>query len=150
LARSGPFACAPAAALALALAAGAPALAQEKVMRSVEAASGKSTRLGVHGDVTKDCKLGPLPEIRITMSPKHGALTVRQGKNKAGDMKRCPSLEVPVQGVFYQANAGYAGSDEVAYTVVRAGQATLSITMKITVGAQAKPGAGSKDGGLDL
>ena len=118
-------------------------------MRSVEAVSGKSTRLGVHGDVTKDCKLGPLPEIRITTSPKHGALTVRQGKSKAGSLKRCPSLEVPVQGVFYEANPGYAGPDEVAYTVVRAGQPTLSVTMKITVAAQAKAGAESKDG-LDL
>ncbi|HEX8666148.1 MAG TPA: 4-aminobutyrate aminotransferase [Beijerinckiaceae bacterium] len=134
--------------LGIALAAGAPALAQEKVVRSVEAASGQSTRLTVHGDVTKDCKLGPLPEIRITTSPKHGALTVRQGKNKAGLLKRCPNLEVPVQGVFYQANAGYTGSDEVAYTVVRAGQATQSTTVKITVGARAKPGANSKD--LDL
>ena len=119
-------------------------------MRSVDAVAGKSARLTVHGDVTKDCKLGPLPEIRITTSPKHGALTVRQGKSKAGSLKRCPSLEVPIQGVFYQANGGYAGSDEVAYTIVRAGQATQSITVKITVGAQAKPGAGSKDGGLDL
>ena len=136
-------------AIGLALTAGS-ALAKEKAVRSVDAVAGKSTRLTVHGDVTKDCKPGPLPEIRITTSPKHGSLTVRQGKSKAGSLKRCPSLEVPVQGVFYQANAGYAGSDEVAYTVVRAGQATQSVTVKITVGAQAKPGAESKDGGLDL
>ena len=135
-------------AIGLALTVG-PTLAQEKVVRSVDAVSGKSTRLTVHGDVTKDCKLGPLPEIRITTSPKHGALTVRQGKSKAGSLKRCPNLEVPIQGVFYQANAGYAGSDEVAYTVVRAGQATQAVTVKITVAAQAKPGA-DKDGGLDL
>ena len=145
MARSTLSGCALAVALGLALAAG-PALAQEKAVRSVEAVSGKSTRLTVHGDVTKDCKLGPLPEIRITTSPKHGALTVRQGKSKAGSLKRCPSLEVPIQGVFYQANAGYAGSDEVAYTVVRGGRATQAITVKITVGAQAKPGSGAGDG----
>jgi hypothetical protein len=145
MARSTLSGCALAAALGLALAAGS-ALAQEKVVRSVDAVSGKSTRLTVHGNVTKDCKLGPAPEVRITTPPKHGALAVRQGKNKAGLLKRCLSLEVPVQGVFYQANAGYTGADEVAYTVVRAGQATQSITVKITVGAQARPGSGAGDG----
>ena len=134
-----------AAALGLALLTGGPATAQGKVFRSVDAAAGKTTRLSVHGNVTKDCKLGPSPEIRITTPPKHGALAVRQGKNKAGLLKRCPSLEVPVEGVFYQANAGYTGSDEAAYTVVRAGQPTLSITVKLNVGARAKPGSDAKD-----
>ena len=147
MAHSRPLTCALAAALGLTFANPGSALAQEKVVRSIEAASGKSTRLSVHGNVTKDCKLGPSPEIRITTPPKHGALAVRQGKNKAGLLKRCPSLEVPVEGVFYQASAGYTGCDEAAYTVVRAGQATQAITVKITVGAQAKPGAGAKDGG---
>ena len=134
-------------ALALALAAGAPApaLAQEKIYRSADAVSGKSVRLSVHGNVTKDCKAGPLPEIKIVTPPKHGALAVKQGKVEAGRLKRCPKLEVPVEGVFYQANANYTGEDEVAYEVKRAGGPVQAMTVKINVGAQAKPGTGAKE-----
>jgi hypothetical protein len=132
-------------AFAVALATGAPALAQEKIYRSTDAVSGKSVRLSVHGNVSKDCKAGPLPEIKIVTPPKHGALAVRQGKVKAGQLKRCPNLDVPVEGVFYQANASYTGEDEVAYEVKRAGGPVQSMTVKINVGAQAKPGAGTKE-----
>ncbi|HEX8165680.1 MAG TPA: 4-aminobutyrate aminotransferase [Beijerinckiaceae bacterium] len=134
-----------AAALGFALATGTPALAQEKVYRSADAVSGKSVRLSVHGNVSKDCKAGPLPEIKIVTPPKHGALAVRQGKVEAGRLKRCPKLEVPVEGVFYQANANYTGEDEVAYEVRRAGAPVQALTVKITVGAQAKPGTGAKE-----
>jgi hypothetical protein len=133
------------AALGLTLAASSPALAQDKIYRSADAVSGKAVRLGLYEDVSKECAPGPLPEVKVITPPKHGSFTVRSGKTKAGALKRCPKLEVPAQGVYYQANANYTGTDEVAYEVKRGDRPTQSVTVKITVGAQAKPGAGTKE-----
>ncbi|HKG77628.1 MAG TPA: hypothetical protein VKA90_09065, partial [Beijerinckiaceae bacterium] len=41
------------------------ALAQDKIYRSAEAVSGKEVRLSMHANVSKDCKPGPLPEIKV-------------------------------------------------------------------------------------
>lgn len=138
-----------AAAFGLGLAAAGPALAQDKIYRSADAVSGKTMRLGLYEDVPKECTAGPLPEIKVVTPPKHGSLTVRSGKTKAGELKRCPKLEVPAQGVYYQANANYTGADEVAYEVKRVARETQSITVKIMVGAQAKPASGAK-GSTDI
>jgi len=134
-----------AAAFGLGLAAGGPALAQDKIYRSADAVAGKAMRLSVHGNVSKDCKPGPLPEIRVLTSPKHGTLAVKRGKVDAGQLKRCPTLEVPVEGVFYQANANYTGEDEVAYEVKRSDGPAQSMTVKITVGARPKPASRAKE-----
>jgi hypothetical protein len=134
-----------AAAFGLAFATGGAALAQDKVYRSADAVSGKAMRLSVHGNVSKDCKPGPLPEIKVVTPPKHGTLAVKRGKVGAGQLKRCPTLEVPVEGVFYQANANYTGDDEVAYEVKRSDGPAQSMTVKITVGARPKPSSRGKE-----
>ena len=134
-----------AAAFGLGLVAGGPALAQDKIYRSADAVSGKALRLSVHGNVSKDCKPGPLPEIKVLTSPKHGTLAVKRGKVDAGQLKRCPALEVPVESVFYQANANYTGEDEVAYEVKRSDGPAQSMTVKITVGARPKPASRAKE-----
>ena len=134
-----------AAAFGLGLAAAGPALAQDKIYRSADAVAGKTMRLSVHGNVSKDCKPGPLPEIKVLTSPKHGTLAVKRGKVDAGQLKRCPALEVPVESVFYQANANYTGEDEVAYEVKRSDGPAQSMTVKITVGARPKPASRAKE-----
>jgi hypothetical protein len=134
------------AAFVVTLAAGGPVLAQDKVYRSADAVSGKRVRLGAYENVSKECAPGPLPEIKVLTPPKNGSLTVSHGKTKAGALPRCPKLEVPAQGVFYQANPRYTGVDEVAYEVKRSDRPTQSVTVKITVGAQAKPGSAAKEG----
>ncbi|HEX2552570.1 MAG TPA: 4-aminobutyrate aminotransferase [Microvirga sp.] len=129
--------------LALALAAG-PALAQEKLFRTVKAAPGQQARLGVLGTVKRDCTAGPAPEVRVVTAPKQGALAIREGKAKAGDIKRCPKLEAPIRGVFYQANAGTSGTDEAVYEIRRADGSTQTVTVRIEIGAAAAPG-GAQD-----
>ena len=94
------------------------ALAQgDSAHRSTDVVAGKSHRLGVYGNVQKDCTSGPLPVIKVMTSPKHGELNVRSGTLKAGRIARCPSLAAKAQGVFYKANPNFKGSDQVGYEV---------------------------------
>jgi hypothetical protein len=123
------------------LAAATPAFGQDKVYRSVDAVAGRTMRLAVVENVAQDCKLGPLPEIKVLTSPKQGSLAVRSGKAKAGTLSRCPNLEVPRQGVFYQAKPKYVGADEVAFEIKRADGRVESVTVKINVTDQPKRGA---------
>jgi hypothetical protein len=120
------------------------ALAQtNSAYRSADAVPGKPQRLGVYGNVQKDCTSGPLPTVRVLTPPKHGELNVRSGKLKAGRISRCPSLEPTAQGVFYKASATYRGTDEVSYQVKSASGKveihTINITVKSTPAADAKP-----------
>jgi len=125
------------------------ALSQEQLFRTVKAAAGKPTRLGVIGNVTKECTPGPMPEIKVVTAPKKGTLAIRSGKSKAGSLKRCPNLEVPIRGVFYEANASANGADEVVYEVKRANGSTQTITARIEIGTGSSP-ATSADDSTDL
>ena len=123
-----------ASALALALASG-PALAQEKLFRTVKATPGQQARLGILGTVKRDCTAGAAPEVNVVTPPKQGTLAVRDGKAKAGTIKRCPNLEAAIRGVFYQANAGTTGTDEAVYEIKRADGSTQTVTVRIEIGA---------------
>lgn len=142
---------APVLACALALS-GTAALAQTNgAHRSTDVVAGKPHRLGVYGNVQKDCTSGPLPTVRVVTPPKHGELNVRSGKLKAGRISRCPKLEATAQGVFYKPNPTYKGADEVSYDVKAASGKMESHTVRITVkdapAADAKP---SPDTDADL
>ena len=69
------------ASLGFALGAG-QALAQDKIYRSAEAVSGKEVRLSMHANVSKDCKPGPLPEIKVVATAKHGVVAVKRGRSR--------------------------------------------------------------------
>ena len=113
---------------------GGAALAQTNSShRSAEAVAGKLHRLGVYGNVQKDCASGPLPTIRVVTPPKHGELNVRSGTLKTGRITRCPTLAAKAQGVFYKANPTFKGTDEVAYEVKSASGKVESHTVRITV-----------------
>ena len=87
------------------------ARAQEQTFRPVKTTPGKLLRLGLVGNVTKECTPGPLPEIQVATQHSNGTLAIRSGKSKAGSLARYPNLEVPMQGIFYQANSGFTGTD---------------------------------------
>jgi len=109
---------------------GATALAQTNAAyRSSDVVAGKPHRLGVYGNVQKDCTSGPLPTVRVVTPPKHGELNVRSGKLKAGRISRCPSLEATAQGVFYKANPTYKGADEVRSASGKVEGHTVRITV---------------------
>ena len=123
---------------------GTAAVAQTNTAhRSTDVVAGKPHRLGVYGNVQKDCTSGRLPTVRVETPPKHGELNVRSGKLKAGRISRCPKLEATAQGVFYKPNPTYKGADEVSYEVKSASGKVESHTVRITVKeatpADAKP-----------
>lgn len=128
------------------LAIAAPTLAQEKVFRSVDAVAGKQVRLALVGNVSKECTLGPKPEVKVVTPPKHGTLSIRSGKTKPGSLARCPNLEVPAEGVFYTSDPKFSGTDEVAYGVRRADGRNQLVTIKIVVGERAKAEPRSQTG----
>ncbi|EIM25958.1 hypothetical protein [Microvirga lotononidis] len=118
------------------------ALAQNNnAFRSAEVVAGKAERLGVYGNVQKDCTSGPLPTVRVVTPPKNGELNVRSGKLKAGRISRCPKLEATAQGIFYKAKPAYTGIDEVVYEVRSASGKVESHTVRITVKEAAAPDA---------
>jgi hypothetical protein len=125
---------------ALTLPVGAALAQSNSAFRSAEVVAGKQERLGVYGNVGKDCTSGPLPTIRVVTPPKHGELNVRSGKLKAGRISRCPKLEATAQGVFYKANPAYKGNDEIGYEVRSASGKVESHTVRITVKDAQPPG----------
>jgi hypothetical protein len=138
-----------------AIAAG-PAFAQSttNLYRSVSVEKGKSVRLAIVTALKKDCSLGEVGGVRIINAPKNGQLAVRSGKLKTPASFRCPNVETPVQGLFYQSKASFAGPDEVSYETRTPEGATETYTVKITVtdkpaGAGGAGGA-KKDGQLEL
>src|SRR5215218_8047702 len=134
---------APALACALILAATAALSQSNNAYRITDVVAGKPHRLGVYGNVQKDCTSGPLPTVRVVTPPKHGELNVRSGKLKAGRISRCPKLEAAAQGIFYKAKSAYKGADEVSYEVRSASgkveSHTVGITVKDTQTSDAKP-----------
>jgi hypothetical protein len=113
---------------------GTAVLAQtNSAYRSTDVVAGKPHRLGVYGNVQKDCMSGPLPTVRVVTPPKHGELNVRSGKLKAGRISRCPKLEATAQGIFYKPNPTYKGADEFSYEVKSASGKVESHTVRITV-----------------
>ncbi|MBO1909081.1 4-aminobutyrate aminotransferase [Microvirga sp. 3-52] len=123
---------------------GTAALAQTNSgHRSTEVVAGKSHRLGVYGNVQKDCTSGPLPTVRVVTPPKHGELNVRSGTLKAGRIARCPKLAPKAQGVFYKASQTFKGTDEVSYEIKSASgkleNHTVRITVKAATPADTKP-----------
>ena len=124
---------APALACALILSATAALGQSNNAYPSTDVVAGKSHRLGVYGNVQKDCTSGPLPTVRVVTPPKHGELNVRSGKLKAGRITRCPKLEATAQGIFYKPSPTYKGADEVSYEVKSASGKVESHTVRITV-----------------
>jgi hypothetical protein len=131
------------------LCAAVPASAQEKLFRSVEAAPGKEARLGLVGNVSKECTPGPKAQVKVVTPPKNGTLSIRSGKTKRGSLARCPQLEVPADGIFYTANASFNGTDEVVYSVTRPDGRNQLVTIRITISAKPKPASPSQ-GATDI
>ena len=113
---------------------------------SVEATSEKPAQLSYHASVQKDCSPAPLPTVRVIAAPKAGILTVRAGQLTTSKVVRCGRVKTPVQLVFYQARADFAGLDELKYEVTSAdGQVAIyevTITVK-ELPTQTKPGQGA-------
>lgn len=62
--------------------------------REVKATPGREVRVGIYTNMRADCTAGPLPAIRLTIAPEHGAVTVRRATLKATNVKQCLAAEL--------------------------------------------------------
>lgn len=131
------------------LAVAGPASAQSGIYRSASVEKGKTLRLAVVTALKKDCTIGAVGAVRVVNPPKNGQLAVRDGKLKTPASFRCPNVETPVKGLFYQSRPNFSGTDEVTYETKTSEGATETFTYKITV--TDKPGTpAAKDGVQEL
>lgn len=93
------------------------ALAQSANYSSIEATPDKPVQLSYHASAHKNCTPAALPTVRVIEPPKSGLLTVRRALLTTNKIANCPGFKVPAEVVFYQARAGYVGSDHVVYAV---------------------------------
>ena len=81
----------------------------------------------------RTARQGPPAEVRVVTTPSNGVLAIRSGKAKIGSSGRCPNVETPIKGVFYQPNPGFTGRDEVAFEVKSATGKLVVHNVEITV-----------------
>jgi hypothetical protein len=135
----------------LAAALAGPAFAQSPTARNATVAPGKPARVAVVTALKRDCTIGEVGSIRIVAPPKNGTLVIRSAKAKTPASFRCPNVETPVQALFYQANAKFSGTDEIAYETRSPDGATQNYTVKITVSDKpAAPAGAPKTDVLEL
>ena len=79
--------------------------------REVKATPGREVRVGIYTSMRADCTAGPLPAIRFTIAPEHGAVTVRRATLKATNVKQCLAAELPALVAFYRPKADSANDD---------------------------------------
>jgi uncharacterized membrane protein len=70
--------------------------------REVKATPGREVRVGIYTSMRADCTAGPLPAIRLSVAPEHGAITVRRATLKATNVKQCLAAELPALVAFYR------------------------------------------------
>ena len=79
--------------------------------REVKATPGREARVGIYISMRADCTAGPLPAIRLSVAPQHGAVSVRRATLKATNLKQCMAAELPALVAFYRPRAEAAGDD---------------------------------------
>ena len=121
------------------------ALAQSTNYTSIEVSGNAPKQLSYHASAHKNCTPAPLPTIRVIQVPTSGTLIVRRAVLTTDKIANCPALKIPAQVVFYQARAGYAGSDHVVYEVTDSTGEVSIYDVTIKVKETQKPDKRPKD-----
>jgi uncharacterized membrane protein len=79
--------------------------------REVKATPGREVRVGIYTSMRADCTAGPLPAIRLSVAPEHGAVTARRATLKATNVKQCLAAELPALVAFYRPKPESANDD---------------------------------------
>jgi hypothetical protein len=112
---------------------------------SAEATSEKPVQLSYHASAHKNCTPASMPTVRVITPPKGGMLMVRRADLTTDKVVGCPPVKTPAQVIFYQARAGYTGSDEVKYEVTSENGevATYDVTITVKAPPATSPSAGN-------
>jgi len=81
------------------------------IERDIKISPGREVRFGIYTSIRSDCSSGPLPSVRLAVSPQHGAVTVRRAMLKATNLKQCLAVEVPALVALYRAAQNFDGVD---------------------------------------
>jgi hypothetical protein len=81
------------------------------IEREIKAAPGREVRVGIYSSIRPDCTAGPLPAIRLAITPEHGTVTVRRAMLKATNVKQCLAVDVPAFVAFYRAGQDLKSDD---------------------------------------
>jgi hypothetical protein len=92
--------------------------AQSENYTSIDVVTEKSTQIGYHASIKKDCTAGPVPEIHVITAPKSGTLSVRRALLTTGTSNACPNTKTGAYVLFYQSRPGITGSDFLAYQLI--------------------------------
>jgi hypothetical protein len=105
------------------------------VDRTANGQPGKDIQVGVFLNVRPDCTSGPLPGIKLTARPEHGAVTVKKGSVTATNYKQCLALEVPAFVAYYRSKPDFAGVDVMTLEVKFPEGRTEIQRISVTVGS---------------
>lgn len=83
----------------------------DAIERDITISPGREVRFGIYTSIRSDCSSGPLPSIRLAVSPQHGAVTVKRAMLKATNLKQCLAVEVPALVALYRAAQNFDGMD---------------------------------------
>jgi hypothetical protein len=105
----------------------------DSVKSSVSVVAGKAAQIAVLNPLKRDCSPGAAPTLRVPGLPRHGRVIATTASIATGKKNRCPDKQVSGQVVVYQANANYAGPDEVRIEVETAEGEVRRATIRIDV-----------------
>jgi hypothetical protein len=94
---------------------------------------GKDILLRTFFDLAPDCTPRARPEVRVTVGPQHGSVSVRLVAAPASGPAGCSTRNIPASGVFYTPHAGFRGKDSLTLLVIPEGQGKQPTTLDITV-----------------
>jgi uncharacterized membrane protein len=114
--------------------------AQTPPDREVKATPGREVRVGIYTSMRADCTAGPLPAIRLSVAPEHGAVTVRRATLKATNVKQCLAAELPALVAFYRPKPDSANDDRFELEVSFADGRKQIQRFRVTIANGAKEG----------
>jgi len=87
------------------------------VEREFKTRPGQEVRIGVFTTIKPDCTADQLPAVKLGEQPKHGQVSVRQGKVRLTNHRQCLAAEVPAFVAFYRARPDFPGKDVLTLEV---------------------------------
>jgi hypothetical protein len=108
--------------------------------REVKATPGHEARVGIYTSMRADCTAGPLPAIRLSVAPQHGAVTVRRATLKATNVKQCLAAELPALVAFYRPKPDSTNDDRFELEVCFAGGRKQIQRVHVTISNGANEG----------
>ncbi|HEX5508274.1 MAG TPA: hypothetical protein VFX37_07200 [Pseudolabrys sp.] len=118
--------------------AGASFAQTHSVQRQFKGKPGQNINIGIFASMKSDCTAGALPVVRLAQGPMHGKVTVKRGRLRATNFKKCLAMEIPAYIAFYRSTPDFVGHDALTLEIIAKNGKTQFEKITVTV---TKPGA---------